>query len=160
MGMSKQPETDFYKFTATLIGLPVYCVWQGYGSAIFLEFGKIIPRIRRDGSPGYSRGEWTLMIQWSWRIEGKRMIWCGSWSDGERWPRVFSRLVGATVGSVALLGRLPEVEIGLSNGLRVLSAMTAEGDPSWALIDRQNNSSISVRAGRLVSGAEVSDRTA
>jgi hypothetical protein len=73
------------------------------------------------------------MIEWSWRIEGKRRIWCGSWSDGARWPRAFKRIEGARVVSVSLCGRLPEIELTLSNGLHVLSMMTAEGDPAWAL---------------------------
>ncbi len=159
MDMSNQRTPSFDRFCASLIGMPVSRVWQGYGSAIFLEFGKLQPRIRLDGSTGNPRGQWTLMIEWSWRIEGKRLIWCGSWSDGERWPRAFSRLMAATVTSVKLLGRLPEIQIDLSNGLHVLSVMTAEGDPSWALMDRQNNSSRRVRSGRLVSDAGVSDRT-
>jgi hypothetical protein len=65
------------------------------------------------------------MIEWSWRVEGKRRIWCGTFSDGERWPRAFSRLEGANVASVTLYGRLPEIDLGLSNGLHLLSMMTA-----------------------------------
>ena len=126
-------------------------VWQGYGSAIFVEFGKVQPRQRRDGSPGNPRGEYTLMIEWSWRIEGKHRIWCGSWSEGVRWPRALSRLEGATVASISLYGRLPELELTLSNGLHLLSMMTAEGDPSWALTrnDAGVSASVYVRAGRL-----------
>jgi hypothetical protein len=142
---------DFYAFSASLVGLPVSRIWQGYGSAIFLEFGEVQPRRRRDGSPGNPRGEWTLMIKWSWRIEGKRRIWCGSWSDGERWPRAFARLEGAGVTSAKLYGRLQEIDLGLSNGLHIVSMMTAEGDPAWALTKRSEgtSSSICVRAGRL-----------
>jgi hypothetical protein len=81
-----------------------------------LEFGSVQPR-RRDGSPGNPRGEWTLFIAWSWRIEGKRRIWCGSWSDGARWPRVFSRLQGRTVTAIQLQGRLAAVYVTFSNGL-------------------------------------------
>lgn len=143
--------SDFTSFCAHLIGLPVSRLWQGYGSAIFLEFGKVQPRQRRDGSPGNPRGEYTLMIEWSWRIEGKRRIWCGSWSEGVRWPRAFSRIQGATVASISLYGRLPELELTLSNGLHLLSMMTAEGDPSWALTRNLDDvpSSVGVRAGRL-----------
>ena len=142
---------DFGSFSAGLTGLPVSRIWQGYGSAIFVEFGKVQPRRRLDGSPGNPRGEWTLMIEWSWRIEGKRRIWCGSWSDGERWPRAFARLERAKVTSAVLYGRLPEIDVGLSNGLHVVSMMTAEGDPAWALTKHSEgtSSSISVCAGRL-----------
>ena len=148
---SENPQTDFATFTLPLIGLPVSRVWQGYGSAIFLEFGKVQPRRRRDGSPGNPRGEWTLMIEWSWRIEGKRRIWCGSWSDGARWPRVFARLEGAKVAAISLYGRLPEIAVRLSNGLHLLSMMTVEGDPDWALLKRNegDSTSVYVRAGRL-----------
>lgn len=54
------------------------------------------------------------------RIEGKRRIWCGSWSDGERWPRAFSRLQNATVAAVTLVGTLPEIDLTLSNGLHLV----------------------------------------
>jgi hypothetical protein len=91
------------------------------------------------------------MIEWSWRVEGKRRIWCGSWSDGERWPRVFARLLNGSVVSLQLEGRLPEIHVTLTNGLHLLSTMTAEGDPAWALIRREDGASrsVSVVAGRL-----------
>ena len=101
------------------------------------------------------------MIEWSWRIEGKRRIWCGSWSDGERWPRAFKRLENHNVISVTLSGRLPEIDVGLSNGLHIVSMMTAEGDPAWALIKRVDEASIAmaVRAGRLYCEGELADLT-
>jgi hypothetical protein len=152
---------DFESFTSSLVGLPVSGVWQGYGSAIFLEFGDVQRRRRLDGSPGNPRGQWTLKIEWSWRIEGKKKIWCGSWSDGQRWPRAFSRLQGATVASVSLFGHLPEIILRLSNGLRVVSMMTAEGDPAWGLVARAEGSStgVYVRSGRLQMDAETGDAT-
>jgi hypothetical protein len=141
----------FDEFCASLIGLPVSNVWQGYGSAIFLEFGRLAIRRRRDGSPGNPRGEWGLMVEWSWRIEGKRRIWCGSWSDRARWPKALSQLLHSKVTSVSLFGRLPELEITLSNGLHLLSMMTREGDPEWALFNRQGEHGVAlcVKAGRL-----------
>jgi hypothetical protein len=144
-------EQLFREFCVPLLGLPVSHVWQGHGSAIFLEFGDLRQQNRLDGSPGNPFGQWTLMMEWSWRIEGKRRIWCGSWSREARWPRAFARLQGARVVSASLTGRLPEVDIALSNGLHVLSMMTAEGDPAWALINRCGSQvvSLSVRAGRL-----------
>jgi len=140
-------------FSSSLVGLPISRIWRGYGSAIFVELGELHsnPRLKRDGSRGNPFGDWTLMIEWSWRIEGKRRIWCGSWTDEERWPWAFSKIEGAKVASISLFGRLPEICLSLSNGLHLLSMMTAGGDPSWALTRRtqEAEASISVRAGRL-----------
>ena len=104
---------EFESYASSLLGMPLTRLWQGYGSAIFPEFGRVQPRERRDGSPGNPCGEYSLMLQNGWRIEGKRRIWCGSWSDGERWPRAFKRIEGATASSVKLFGRLPEIDLGL-----------------------------------------------
>jgi hypothetical protein len=159
--MSIITETEFRAFIKPLIGLPVSTLWQGYGSAIFLEFGKVQPRTRRDGGSGNPRGEWTLMMEWSWRIEGKRLIWCGSWSDGERWPRAFKRLIGASVESVELVGRIPEIDVALSNGLHVVSVMTRELDPEWGLIRRTGgeSTSVGVSSGRLVMDERLAKQT-
>ncbi len=152
---------SFADFTSGLIGLPVSRAWQGYGSAIFLEFGRLQSTRKRDGQPGSPRGEWTLFIEWSWRIEGKRRIWCGSWSDGERWPRAFARLQNGAVASIQTTGRLPEIDFGLTNGLHLLSTMTAEGNPAWALIKRKDGASqsVGVSGGRLYLDNELADKT-
>jgi hypothetical protein len=158
---SRTTEPDFLSFASPLIGLPVSHIWRGYGSAIFLEFGELKPgRLLRDGSEGNPCGEWTLGIEWSWRIEGKRRIWCGSWSDEARWPRAFARLKDSNVASATIYGRLPEISLGLSNGLHILSMMTAEGDPEWWLTMRAqgNSTSIFVRAGRLQIDSQMSLR--
>lgn len=137
-------------FLESVIGKVVSHVWRGYGSAIFLEFGELTPRIHRDGTPAHPEGEVSLMIQWSWRIERHQSIYGGSWSSERRWPTMFAKLLGATVNSAALFGRIPEISIGLSNGLYVVSFMTAEGQPEWALICRQPQSgALCVKRGRL-----------
>ena len=145
---------DFEAFVSPLIGLPVSHIWNGHGSAIFLEFGLLTPSTsrRRDGSLKNPKGEFTLMIEWSWRIEGRRLIWGGSWSDAERWTRLLPRLKDESVTAVSLVGRLLEIDVALSNGLHLASYMTAEGDPEWALLSRRGREviSVSVRAGRLV----------
>jgi hypothetical protein len=141
---------EFHKSLAYISGLRVNHIWRGYGSAIFLEIGDLLPgRVRRDGTPGNPKGQFTICIEWSWRIEGKRRIWCGSWTDEKKWPRAFVRLTGSLVQSVSLFGRIPEIDVGFSNGLHLLSFMTAEGDPEWGLIDRINCVSFGTRAGRL-----------
>jgi hypothetical protein len=139
-------------FEIALIGQPVSHVWRGYGSALFIEFGNLIPatRVRRDGSVGNPSGEITLMIEWSWRIEKPRSILGGSWSSERRWPGMFNKLMGANVIAVKTFSTLPEIEVSLSNGLRVASFMTAGGQPGWVIICRNKlQSTLGVRRGKL-----------
>jgi hypothetical protein len=130
---------QFDEFRQALIGLEVSHVWRGYGSALFIEFGTLTPSKlkRRDGSQGNPRGECGLMVEWSWRIENRTSIVCGSWSDEDIWQAVFDCLRGGRVIDATLFGRLPEVSIELANGFFIVSFMTAEGDPVWALTDRR-----------------------
>jgi hypothetical protein len=55
-----------------MLGMEVTHVWRGYGSALFLEMGKLTPQMRRDGTPGNPKGEMELMIEWNWRIEDEK----------------------------------------------------------------------------------------
>lgn len=142
-------EAQFQRLRSTLVGLPVTHVWRGYGSALFLEFGELrARRTRRDGSQGNPQGNMSLMIEWSWRIEGPRSILCGSWSNERRWPAAFARLLDARVLEISMFGRLPEIDLGLSNKLHVVSLMTAEGQPQWALFDRHDGENCWIRVKR------------
>jgi len=141
-------------FRAAAQGLPVSDVWRGHGSALFIELGRLAPTIRRDGSPGHSEGEIGLMVEWSWRIEEKRSILCGSWSDEELWTSNFSRLLGQRIVDVSTFGRLPEIMLSLSDGIHIASFMTAEGDPAWTLFDRRGPTTVTVgcRSGVIAEG--------
>jgi hypothetical protein len=123
-------------FFDALIGKKVSNVWRGYGSAIFLEFGELSHSVNKQGM-SHSVGELTLMIEWSWRIEGPGSILGGSWSDESLWLEMFEGLKNSTVSDVHLFGRLPEICISLSNDLNIVSFMTAEGQPEWAIISRE-----------------------
>lgn len=138
-------------FVSSLMGKRVAHVWRGHGSALFLEFGHLHKRRpRRDGSDSAPYGELTLMIQWSWRIERPRSILAGSWSEERLWSKSFDAILGAEVVGVQFLGALPEVVVILSNGVRVASFMTAEGQPEWSLINRTDSlKTLCVKRGRL-----------
>ena len=139
------------QYRSQLVGLPVSHVWRGHGSALFIEFGELTPKYRKDGRLLNSDGEFSLMIEWSWRIEVATAIICGNWSDEESWPPAMSGLVGLHVVDVGVSGRLPEVLLTLSGERYVLSFMTSDGDPAWALIDHRTNGlpSLTSRAGGL-----------
>lgn len=147
------PEPLFESLRFALIGAEVGHVWRGYGSALFLEIGRLRPgKLRRDKPPGNPQGDFTLMIQWAWRIEEATSIVCGSDSEQELWQPTFDLLVGARVANIELFGCLPEISVELTNGMFVTSFMNSEGDPDWAILDRRDpgpTSSLSVRQGRL-----------
>lgn len=135
--MTQEPRALFEAFASSLISLPITHVWQGYGSAIFLEFGALTPstRVRRDGSLYNPRGEMGLGLDCGWRIEGKRSILCGSSTDDPRLKRVLTYLTKATIAEATLFGRLPEIDLTLSNGMHVASLTTHQSDPGWTLYD-------------------------
>ncbi|MBB4015290.1 hypothetical protein GGR16_000296 [Chelatococcus caeni] len=139
-------------FRAATCGMSVSHVWRGYGSALFVEFGSLTVKTRRDGSPGEPQGDIGLMIEWSWRIEDENSIVCGSESDDDLWPAIFARLVGQRVIDLRTFGRLPEILLSLSGGLHVASFMTAGGDPAWALFDRRDQLPVAIccRSGVVV----------
>lgn len=140
-------------FRNALIDQPLSYLWRGYGSAIVLEFGQLTPstRTRPDGTPQNPRGEFSLMIEWSWRIESTTSILCGSWSDERLWEPTFDLIRNRAVTDLSVVGRLPEVVVALTEDHFVSSFMTAEGDPNWALLDRRGDAirTLHVREGRL-----------
>jgi len=148
---SNEDVSALLTFRDALIGLPLSHFWRGHGSAIFLEFGRLTPTTRRTGVTGNPRGELSLMVEWSWRIENRTSILCGSWSDERLWEPTFDLLRNRAVVDLSVVGRLPEVVVALAEDRYVSSFMTAEGDPSWALFDRRGDTlrTLSVRGGSL-----------
>lgn len=142
----------FEVFVESLIDLPVSHIWRGYGSALFLEFGKLTPRVLKTGRKlRNDSGEMGLSITWSWRIENENSIVAGSWSEDSEWSKYFEQFLGSRVASASLFGRLPEIELRFSNGMYLCSMMTAEGDPSWSISNRRAGiiESVGVVSGRL-----------
>ena len=145
-------QKKFEMMSRNVTGKRLSHIWRGYGSAIFLEFGNLaVAGKRRDGTLKDPSGEVGVMIQWSWRIEGKKSIICGSFSDEEDWERGFSAIREQHVAEITLFGRLPEIQIAFVNGASCTSFMTDKGHPSWALFDRETDSEITFysRYGRI-----------
>jgi hypothetical protein len=138
-------------FREALIGLPLSHLWRGHGSAIFLEFGRLTPQSRRNGEAGNPRGDFGLMVEWSWRIENRTSILCGSWSEGHLWEPTFDLIRNQAVVDLSVVGRLPEIVVAFAGDRYVSSFMTAEGDPSWTLFDRRGDAVrwLNVREGKL-----------
>jgi hypothetical protein len=137
-------------FIEALIRKRLSHVWRSYGSAIVLEFGDLAPGKIRKAKEGNPVGELSLMIEWSWRIENPRSILGGSWSSEGKWQGMFAKILGTSVTDVEFFGRIPEISISLSNGRRVASFSTVEGQPEWALLTRKPAlGSLCVKGGRI-----------
>jgi hypothetical protein len=142
---------SFEALATDLSGRPISYLRRGYGSAVFIEFGELTPKVNRDGSAGHPEGEVSLGVEWSWRIEDESDIVCGSWSEEEIWEENFARLRDNRVRALSLFGRLPEVELVTGNGIRFLSFSTTDGQPRWHVVDRRTGPAhwFTVRAGQL-----------
>lgn len=140
------PLLTFNRIASDLVGMKVSHLWRGYGSAIFLEFGALSPSkvVRSDGTSGNPIGEISIGIEWSWRIEDATSVVCGSWSEEELWEPAFDLLRNSCVKALSITGRLPEIDLVLTDGRHLVSFTTIEGDPEWSLIDRRSESVIGV----------------
>jgi hypothetical protein len=103
--------------------------WQGYGSALFVEVG----RLRRRKGENNPRGEFSIMLEWSWRVEAARSVEFGSWSSDRKIAAGVASLKGHTVESLTWEGRLPELVLALSGHRWIHSFMTEEGQPRWVV---------------------------
>lgn len=150
-GRSSINRARFHALTRELVGLPVAHTWRGAGSAIFLELGALTreTRITRRGEHTSLRGQASLMLEWSWRVESSRTIRFGSWSTEPRITRGVRALQGHTVADVAVTGRIPELVFTLDRDRWVHTFMTAEGQPAWA-VRLRDESWIAVWRGGLV----------
>ena len=140
-------ETKLEILAERMIGKELRHIWNGYGSSLFLEFGNLLDAGKRqDGSPRNPEGEIGVMIEWSWRIEGKKRIITGSWSDTVDWERGFKAIKGQKVSEVSTFGKFPEIHIAFENGASCTSFMTAQGHPEWALFDRRLENDVTLHS--------------
>lgn len=151
--MQPEDKTLFEPFRQALIGLPLSHCWQGYGTALFFEFGELrLSKVkRRDGSPGHPEGEFGIMLEFHWRLEGRRRIIAGCDSEEEEWQRRFALIRGKTLKDITLFGRLPELDLEFSNGAHCLSFTMTDGHPRWAIFDNKGEKlqTLYCRDGRL-----------
>lgn len=129
MATTRISSEEFNSLVAPLIGLSVTRPWRGYGSAVFLELG----RLRRVRSERGLKGRATVMVDWSWRVEGQRSVMFGSWSGEKKMSRGVEDLKGARVETVSLLGALPELRVQLDRGRTLQAFTTVEGQPEWCV---------------------------
>jgi hypothetical protein len=112
-----------------MIGLKLSYAWRGHGSAIFLEIGALT----QDAKRNHPVGEFSIMLDCSWRIEKSKSILVGSLATHDRIDEQLNKLVGSRVKEVGLFCTLPEIMISLESNIRFLSFEAYEAQPAWGL---------------------------
>jgi hypothetical protein len=138
---------EFASTTRALVGLEISRAWIGYGTAAILELGALREETTPDGRT-FQKGEATVMIGWSWRVEGPWSILFGSTSTRQQVTEGLTGLENATLANISLDGTLPELVVELSNGMKIRSFMSADGDPEW-LVMLSDGSALFVEAHEL-----------
>ena len=115
-----------------LTGKVISHAWLGHGSVLFLELGELSAGdVRKDGSKGNGKGEITIFIGYDWRIERKGSILGGSNDSKKRFNSFAKKLVGKTILLASTTGRIPELQLQLSDGLWVGTFSHEKGQPEW-----------------------------
>lgn len=141
-------EKQFKELIAPCIGMKVSKVWRGYGSAIFIEAGTLSHRPKHNNPIG----EFSFMIEWSWRVEKPRSIWFGSFSSDKIIAARLKQLEGREILDVSVNGRLPELVVQLSGSLWIHSFMTECSQPEWCIflpVVENSRNEIFCRRGQL-----------
>ncbi len=125
------PIEDFQTLIQPLIGLTVSLPWKGYGSAIFLELGRLAPL--KPPRQRYNKGEACVFIEWDWRVESGSTVLYGSSNSGPKIDAGICALQGATIQSLAVVGQVPELMVYFSNGHCLRSMVMVTGDPRWSI---------------------------
>src|SRR5688572_10115660 len=74
------------------------------------------------------------MVGWSWRVEGPWSVLFGATSSRRQVSEGLTSIEGLTIAGITLDGPLPELSLELSNGMRIRSFMSADGDPEWLMM--------------------------
>jgi hypothetical protein len=152
-------ERQFLALVKPMIGLPVSRAWRGHGSACFLEIGELHDLQLPSGKVS-AKGEFGVMIEWSWRIESSRSIVCGSWSTEREINNGIESLSNSSVEEISTSNRLPEIAVRLSNKRWLQSFCTTGGQPRWTIFLRHfdNTVWITVMSGKLILESAIEDQ--
>ncbi|MCP4193655.1 MAG: DUF3027 domain-containing protein [Planctomycetaceae bacterium] len=126
---------EFESTVQPLLGKVVTRPWKGYGSAIFIEIGDLLPEGPRDSLAG----EHCIAIEWDWRLEDGSQIRTGSSNSGPEIISALAALCNTTISSVILSEPVSDLAVEFSNGFRLTSTTARSGDPEWSIrISRGN----------------------
>lgn len=147
-------QAEFHELAQPLIGLPITRPWLGYGSALFLELGKlrkVPPFVGAGGKVFHEKpqGRASVMVEFGWRMERRSSIELSFDSSPRRIQNAVRKLRGKRLASISLLGRIAEVSLELTEGLWIQTFGYIGTKPDWCIF-LPDGSWLSVKRGRLV----------
>ena len=101
-------------------------VWRSVGTAIFIELGNL-----SSTKKNHLKGEMSLSVEWSWRIEGKNSILGGSFSEDDEISKTLNLLKGRRIIFIEYFSRLKEILVHLEGEIWLASFATEQGNPQW-----------------------------
>ena len=122
-------EDEAKSFIQVLVGREVTHVWRGYGTAIFIEIGKLIKKEDRKNPDG----EFTIAIEGTWRVEEGNEIIIGTDEDDAKLNKIFTIFKNLEVTNLNFFARLKEIEIEFNKDLWLSSFEMIGGDPQWSI---------------------------
>jgi hypothetical protein len=129
--------------------MPVSRPWKGWGSALFLELGRLSPSRNELDKP--SEGEACVTIFWDWRVEAGTRVLGGSSNTGPRIARGIQSLCGSKLEKLVVTGQVPELVLDFTNGQCLRSMVMKGGDPEWR-IRLPDSNYVYCKAGVLLTG--------
>jgi Protein of unknown function (DUF3027) len=148
--MNGRTELSIHRFASyvrVLSGMEVSLPWKGYGSAIFLELGRLSLQEGRH----HERGEAAIFVEWDWRVENGKTVLYGSSQSRPKIEKGIANLKGTKIEQISAVGSVPELVINFSNGQCLKSMVMTSGDPQWN-IRLPNGTWLSCERGRLYAG--------
>lgn len=137
--MASVTRDGFLHLVAPLIGMEVSSFWQGYGSTLCVDLGRLVPVIRF-GRRRRSESEASFMLEWNWRLESDAGVIIGAMNSCPLVEAALSPRVGLRVRAVGLEGVLPELVVEFSDGTRLRSFAPIEGDElQWTVFLRDGS---------------------
>jgi hypothetical protein len=101
---------------------------------LYLELGDLVMRHRPDGTPRNNpEGQFTVYAGFDWRVEGALSVLGSRSSSARQRTCLTERFLGSTVSSATIVGRLPELQLGFSNGMWLVTFNLPKGQPDWSV---------------------------
>jgi hypothetical protein len=128
----------FQQITEPLLNLEMRQPRPGVANTLLADFGSLSP-VRYVTPKPRKRGQASILIEPSWRIETRKKILVGSDSDEPRVKRILKQLENARITEVRVEGDLPELVLEFEDKWILRSFGAMETRPHWALFFRDES---------------------